>query len=205
MTGERKGVSRAEAQQQTRETVLSAAETLFLKHGLHGTTTAKIAAAAGRTQGAIYANFSSKENLCAEVLLRRYLEIFGDLMATVGLSNRDIDGQVDAVVAGWKMLVQDSDLVSLAAEYAFAVRNNSDQLAISRGHIEMGRGLANVALLGAVPDSVTNEQRERVLNGVMALSTGLAVGNVLGFLDEDAATELLRDTLRLWHAELLEP
>jgi AcrR family transcriptional regulator len=56
-------LSRGEKQQQTRAAILRAAETLFAKKGVEGTSLEEIARHAGLTQGAIYSNFASKADL----------------------------------------------------------------------------------------------------------------------------------------------
>src|SRR5437899_2363276 len=48
---------------ETRELLLRAAETVFVRHGYEGAELGEIAALAGRTKGAIYANFKSKEEM----------------------------------------------------------------------------------------------------------------------------------------------
>src|SRR5580765_4136644 len=60
---------------QTRELLLRAAETIFVRDGYEGAELGEIAALAGRTKGAIYAQFKSKEDiffaLVEEQTLRR--------------------------------------------------------------------------------------------------------------------------------------
>ncbi|QLY29214.1 TetR/AcrR family transcriptional regulator [Nocardia huaxiensis] len=198
----RKPVSRAESQQRTREEVLDAAEELFLEHGLHGTTVAKIAAAAGRTQGAIYSNFASKENLCAEVLLRCAMRIFAGLVATMAESSGRLDEKLDLIAEGWKQLAADQSLVALAAEYALAIRKDPDQLAISHGHIDMGRSMIGIALAGALPFQVPDERRDEAVHAIIATGLGLALGHTLGVVDEEQSAAMLMRTVRMWVADL---
>lgn len=202
MPGERKRVTRAESQQRTKEELLDAAEVLFFADGLHGTTVAKIAAAAGRTQGAIYANFSSKENLCAEVLLRCYLRTFTGLIADMAQVASSPDRQIDALGDWYRALVGEESLIALAAEYALAVHKDPDQMAVSHGHIEMGRGLLGAMLSSVLSVDASPQQRDMALLAVMATGTGLAFGRTLGVVDDDQVIELLTRTLRLWAADL---
>jgi AcrR family transcriptional regulator len=53
-----------------REQLLSAASTQFAKNGLHATTTATLAAAAGVSEPTLYAHFADKEALFQEVVRR---------------------------------------------------------------------------------------------------------------------------------------
>jgi AcrR family transcriptional regulator len=48
---------------ETRELLLQAAETIFVRDGYEGAELGEIATLAGRTKGAIYAQFKSKEDI----------------------------------------------------------------------------------------------------------------------------------------------
>ena len=56
--------SRAERQAQTREKLIAVARQLFIADGYAATTLDKVAEAAGFSKGAVYSNFSGKEELC---------------------------------------------------------------------------------------------------------------------------------------------
>jgi AcrR family transcriptional regulator len=60
--------TRAERQQATRAALLSAATHSICEHGMDGASIDHIAAAAGYTKGAFYANFASKEELFLVIL-----------------------------------------------------------------------------------------------------------------------------------------
>ncbi|WP_326560275.1 TetR/AcrR family transcriptional regulator [Micromonospora sp. NBC_01796] len=64
-------LTRAQQQQRTRQHLLDAAETLFGERGIHRTSLDEVAAEAGLTKGAIYANFEGKTGLVAAILERR--------------------------------------------------------------------------------------------------------------------------------------
>ncbi len=64
-------MTRAESQARTRRALLDAAAAVFIERGLQGASVEAIAQRAGFTRGAFYANFSSKEELFAEVLQDR--------------------------------------------------------------------------------------------------------------------------------------
>ncbi|THD77543.1 MAG: TetR/AcrR family transcriptional regulator [Phenylobacterium sp.] len=59
---------RALAKQQTRAKVLAAARRLFSEFGYEGATIRDIAAAAGMSTGAVFANFSDKSDLFREIM-----------------------------------------------------------------------------------------------------------------------------------------
>src|SRR6202008_2947156 len=60
---------RALAKLQTRNKVLAAARKLFSEHGYEGATIRDIAAAAGMSTGAVFANFSDKSDLFREIMI----------------------------------------------------------------------------------------------------------------------------------------
>jgi AcrR family transcriptional regulator len=67
-------LSRREAQQRTRSSLLRAAAKVFCKQGLEGATVDQVAEAAGYTKGAFYANFKSKEELFLVMLDERFAQ-----------------------------------------------------------------------------------------------------------------------------------
>jgi AcrR family transcriptional regulator len=64
-------LTRAERREQTRDDLIGAADRCFVEGGFHPTSLDQIAAAAGYTKGAVYSNFSSKEDLFFAVYERR--------------------------------------------------------------------------------------------------------------------------------------
>lgn len=67
-------MTRAERKAQTREELLDAAMRLFCARGFHATSLDLVAAEAGYTKGAVYSNFSSKEDLFFALYERRVAE-----------------------------------------------------------------------------------------------------------------------------------
>lgn len=64
--------TRREKQERTRTCLLEAARKLFCRRGLEGTSIDDVAAEAGYTKGAFYANFSSKEELFLVMLDQQF-------------------------------------------------------------------------------------------------------------------------------------
>ena len=64
-------LSRMERREKTRQDLLTAAETCFVTRGFHATSVDEIAERAGYTKGAVYSNFTSKEDLFFGVYQRR--------------------------------------------------------------------------------------------------------------------------------------
>ena len=94
---------RALAKQQTRAKVLAAARRLFSESGYEGATIRDIAAAAGMSTGAVFANFTDKSDLFREIMA-------SDMAALT-------DAMRDATAKGRG--VEDSLLKMFVAGYAF--------------------------------------------------------------------------------------
>ena len=67
-------VSRVESKARTRDDLIVAARGVFLERGFHPATLEEISEAAGYTKGAVYSNFSGKDDLFLAVLERHYAE-----------------------------------------------------------------------------------------------------------------------------------
>jgi AcrR family transcriptional regulator len=67
----RRTPTRAERQSRTRTELIDAAERLFTRNGFHPTSLDAVADEAGYTKGAVYSNFSSKEDVFFAVYERR--------------------------------------------------------------------------------------------------------------------------------------
>jgi AcrR family transcriptional regulator len=74
-----KRLTRKERQAQTRERLLDAAERVFLRRGLQGSSVEEISAEAGFTRGAFYSNFNSKEELFVELLQARVYRQYAEM------------------------------------------------------------------------------------------------------------------------------
>lgn len=109
---------RALAKQQTRVKVLAAARRLFSEEGYEGATIRDIAAAAGMSTGAVFANFSDKSDLFREIM-------FTDMAALT-------DAMREA--AGHGKGVEDTLLKMFAAGYNFYMA----QLPLARAAFSVG-------------------------------------------------------------------
>src|SRR3954471_24870815 len=67
-------LSRDQRKAMTRELLLDAAATVFGRRGVHGASVEEIAAEAGFTTGAVYSNFSGKEDLFLALFERHTAE-----------------------------------------------------------------------------------------------------------------------------------
>jgi len=74
---------RALAKLQTRNKVLAAARKLFSEHGYEGATIRDIAAAAGMSTGAVFANFSDKSDLFRDIMVSDIAKQVGEMREAV--------------------------------------------------------------------------------------------------------------------------
>jgi AcrR family transcriptional regulator len=81
-------LTRGEKQRQTRACLLRSAATVLGRRGLHGASIDEIAADAGFTKGAFYANFESKQDLFLAMLDERFAERLAQLEALTGAEDR---------------------------------------------------------------------------------------------------------------------
>lgn len=72
-------LTRKEKQAETRQRLLDAAERVFLRRGLQGSSVEEIAAEAGFTRGAFYSNFKSKDELFVELLQDRVYRQYAEM------------------------------------------------------------------------------------------------------------------------------
>src|SRR5258708_12401897 len=61
-------LTRAESRRRTRVHLLEAAAEVFARRGFHGASVEEVAEVAGYTKGAVYSNFTSKDDLFLAVL-----------------------------------------------------------------------------------------------------------------------------------------
>lgn len=195
-------LTRAEAQQRTKDVVLGAAEELFLDKGYAATTVAQIADAAGRTQGSIYANFSGKEDLCLQILERHATEIADRVVDELAEVGPEPENKLSVLLRTWKVLADDAGLVTLAAEYVIATRHDPEQRAMISGQLDILRALLAAGVDDNLAVAVSQERVERAAMAVAATVAGLAFGQATGILTAAETLTILEDTLRIWFASV---
>lgn len=111
----RERLTHAGRKEQTRERLLEAARTMFVKKGLAATSVRDIAEEAGYTGGAFYSNFDDKLELLLELLRRDHDSARANLRATVneGGSREQIKSRV---IAYYRRYFRDHDCFPLWVE-----------------------------------------------------------------------------------------
>ncbi|HEY1316704.1 MAG TPA: helix-turn-helix domain-containing protein [Gaiella sp.] len=119
-------ITRSERKARTRQELLVAARTVFLRRGFHGATVEEIADEAGYTKGAVYSNFAGKDDLYLALLDAHY----GQRVAAYAEMMLDEPTYEDAIrVVGRFMAQSDAQapdwLPTLAEFVAHAARDES--------------------------------------------------------------------------------
>lgn len=168
--------TRAETKARTRSLLLGAAAKVFARKGFAGASVEDIAAAAGFTTGALYANFGSKEALFIELLANQN-SLRLNRAATI-VSNQDSNlAEVRATLDQFLVDTADTDidLAALQAEFwLYAVRRPEllEPLAMEfrANRDELARVLAERARNSGRPENVPFDDVATVL---LALFQGL--------------------------------
>ena len=98
--------TRLERQARTRAALLRAGERTYLKHGFRGASAVEIARRAGFSTGALYSNFTGKEDLLLTVLDQRATADAGRLTTAVQTAG-SVDEVVNRVVDWFATLLDD--------------------------------------------------------------------------------------------------
>ena len=112
----RKRLTREESRAQTRATLIAVGRAHFLRYGLGGAVTEKIAEDAGYSRGALYSNFDGKEELFLAVIREEqapHLNIFRTLLSEEPASKKRLKKMRDAIAN----LLTDHDWIVLRAEF----------------------------------------------------------------------------------------
>ena len=203
----RKVLTRAESQARTRQEVLESAERLFYAKGYNATSLAVIAAEAGRTIGAVYSNFASKEELCLEVLRSRYMSEATKLLEMLVKAGHSMDARFEVFASWWSQVSSETSLTILTAEYGTSTYYDEDQRAATRDVISRFRDTAKTLVEDVLPEGVDPDdpRMDEAIDAAVATGTGLAISQSIGVLTAEQSTALLTETLRMWIQRLTEP
>ena len=116
-------MTRKETQERTRQRVLIAAAKVFARRGYHRATVDEIASEAGFTIGALYSNFSGKEELFLALADRHVEERIAEVAAIAGAAEGD-EPSKDAAEQFRAFLERDPEWPLLFYEFwSLSVRN----------------------------------------------------------------------------------
>jgi len=119
-----KVLTRRERQGQTRELLLDAAATVFARRGYHEASVEEIASEAGFSTGAVYSNFSGKEELFLALADREVEERIAEIRAVADSVEAGGEAAAEAGRQFQELLKRDRDWPLLFYEFwSFGVRS----------------------------------------------------------------------------------
>ena len=123
-----KVLTRSERQEQTRESLLSAASVVFARRGYHEASLEEIAAEAGFSTGAVYSNFAGKQELFLALADREVAERIAELEALAESVEAGGDAATETARRFRELLERDREWPLLFYEFwSFGVRNGKIQ------------------------------------------------------------------------------
>ncbi|MGV9796620.1 TetR/AcrR family transcriptional regulator [Mycobacterium sp. NPDC003449] len=132
-TGEspRRRKTRAQAQAETRQRLLEAAAATFARKGYAGASLDEIADAAGYSVGAVYSNFSSKEQVFCELMAERAADRVGTVADALRSARDQPGGSLGAL---GRLLIDAADknieVAALQTEFWLHAIRNPDTMEI---------------------------------------------------------------------------
>ncbi len=198
-TSARAPTRRALAKQQTRSKVLAAARRLFSEQGYEGATIRDIAAAAGMSTGAVFANFTDKSDLFQEIMLTDMIAL-GEAMrqaASHGVTAQD--SLLKLFVAGYRFYQAQLPL----ARAAFSVGWSPQDGPLLRGSLPVQTlvGLISDQLVRGAQSGELKADDQQVLRTQMLFDAYLA--NYDQAIFQDWTLEALQERSREQIAILL--
>lgn len=195
--------SRAARQAETRRRLIDVARRMFLDDGYAATSLDKVAVEAGYSKGAVYSNFSGKEELCLAVLDSLHeRQVEGVVSAFSG--EGDLDSRIDAFAQWARANVGRPRAMALEVELAVAARHSAYVAEeLRRRHREIRT--ATAGLIRAVVEgeglrlSYSYEEAATVL-----LSLGVGLG-ALRSIDHEVDVELFGTAMRALLAGATRP
>lgn len=117
-------LTRHEKQAQTRARLIDAAAKVFARHGYHGASVEEVAAEAGFSTGAVYSNFSGKEDLFLALADRKVADRVAEMRALAEAAERGQSPGEHAADQFRAFLERDPDWPVLFYEFwAYGVRS----------------------------------------------------------------------------------
>jgi len=180
---------------ETRALLIAAAETIFVRDGYEGAELGEIAALAGRTKGAIYAQFASKEDIFLALIEER-TRIYREEMEAMLAKSTSVDGNIAALRRFYLKRVDDQAWNLLLLEFKlFAMRHPASRKRLQKlfaGMLSQNDEGRLAALLGAAAQGKGAVSRVEAIQAMQPMISGLVLEARLGIniLDKSAIRRL---------------
>jgi AcrR family transcriptional regulator len=180
---------------ETRALLIAAAETIFVRDGYEGAELGEIAALAGRTKGAIYAQFASKEDIFLALIEER-TRIYREEMEAMLAKSTSVDGNIAALRRFYLKRVDDQAWNLLLLEFKlFAMRHPASRKRLQKlfaGMLSQNDEGRLASLLGAAGQGKGAVSRVEAIQAMQPMISGLVLEARLGIniLDKSAIRRL---------------
>jgi AcrR family transcriptional regulator len=163
---------------ETRALLLAAAETIFARDGYEGAELGEIAALAGRTKGAIYAQFKSKEDIFLALIEDR-TRCYRAQMEGLLAKSTTIDENIAVLRSFYLMLAEDHAWSLLLLEFKlFAMRHPTSKKRLQNlyaGALSQSDENRLAAILGAASKGKDAIGRVAAIQALQPLISGLVL------------------------------
>ena len=135
-------LTRERRRQQTRDVLIAAATEVFAERGFDGTSLEEVAERAGFTRGAIYKNFSGKEELFFAVIERLNEQVIEAFRAIAPTSANAKEWDFSHLADMWRASIGEfDDLFAMGMEFQLYVLRNPAARSLAVAHHEKTRTL----------------------------------------------------------------
>ncbi|MDT7810195.1 MAG: hypothetical protein QOH35_1590 [Acidobacteriaceae bacterium] len=175
---------------ETRDLLLRAAETIFVRDGYEGAELGEIASLAGRTKGAIYAHFENKEDLFIALFAER-MTLYADRMREMLASSTSTEQSLQIFRKFYVGTLEDKNWLLLLLEFKLlAIRHPASKERLRKVHKELH------------PQAHSEQEFTKVFGsgGKAALSRSLAVAALAPILSALAVEAQFEPALLEEHA-----
>ena len=192
---------------ETRALLLAAAETIFVRDGYEGAELGEIATLAGRTKGAIYAQFKSKEDVFLALIEERTL-CYREQMEELLTKSTSKEGNLAALRKFYLQRADDQTWNLLLLEFKlFAMRHPASKKRLQdiyAGVLSQNDEKRLASILGAASKDKGAISRVVAIQALQPMISGLVLEAQLGtFLSEKTA--IMHVTKRVFDALLDVP
>jgi AcrR family transcriptional regulator len=177
-------LTRARRREMTRRHLMDAAATVFARDGFHGASLDDVAALAGFTKGAVYSNFTSKDDLFLAVFEDRYAREQDEMQRVLTEEEQpyELGGQTEvfARVRGVIDRTWDDEWTALYLEFVLYAQRNAGAAKKLAESVRRQREMTTAMLAEAYAsiDYVPDTPVEVLATLAVALFDGLALGRL---------------------------
>lgn len=193
--------TRKEQQAQTRAAIVDSATRVFAEKGLHRASIDDIAAGAGFTKGAFYANFTSKEELFLVMLDVHFAERLEAIQAVLS-TDADIETQAEQVGIEFVAALRgDSDWCRLFLEFSSHAARHEEfkRELVARTDALRASVAEDLARRAAEAGLVPTIEPDVIARMTFAMAHGVAIEQLL---DDTTPADLFGGMLRLFFTGL---